>query len=102
MQQDPTFGPLSREKLFDLAAAPFGEALKEIRKHDPLYGLQVGETIKWRVRAVRQARETGFAYVDADTAENAQRLAEALTEDKFCWECDDADDFDIESVEPKR
>lgn len=102
MQQDRVFGPLSREKLQDLAAAPFGAALKEIRKHDPLYGLREGETIKWCVKATREAKEVGYAYVDADSLENATRMTESLTEASFSWNCCEADDFEIDSVEPKR
>jgi len=102
MQQDPIFGPLSREKLQELSAAPYGEALKEIRKHDPLFGLREGETITWRVRATRQAREYGYANVDAASQEEATRIAEKLDEANFSWDCDDADEFEIDTVEPKR
>ncbi len=100
---DPVTGPISREKLQELSAAPFGEALKEIRKHDPFYGIREGEPIVWRVSASRRAREDGIAEVSADSIEKARILAEDLKESDFSWDasCIDTDDFEIEDVEPR-
>jgi hypothetical protein len=102
MQFDPVTGPLTREKLSELVRAPHGQALKEIRKFDPLFGLMEGELIEWRVRASRRAPEDGFATVKADSLEAAKKLAGNLKESDFCWDarCVDVYDFDIEEVEP--
>lgn len=101
MQLDPVTGPISREKLHELAAAPYGEALKEIRKHDPFWGIAPGEKVKFRVNASRKAREEGFATVEAETEEEAKELAKKLRESDFCWDAVgfDTDDFEIERVE---
>jgi hypothetical protein len=95
-------GPITREKLFELAAAPYGEALKEIRKIDPLWGFAPGEKIKFRVTASRYAREEGFATVEAETEEEAKELADKLKESEFSWDAVgfDTEGFEIEGVEP--
>ena len=97
---DPVTGPLSRDELKVLADAPFGAATKAIRKHDPLWGRVPGETFEWDVRATRTTFEVGRATVEAESQEEADRLADELTDDDFSWhvsDCD-ADDFIIETV----
>lgn len=102
--RDPVTGPLSREKLHELADAPFGAALKEIRKFDPLYGIRDGDLVKWRVKATRMAREDGVAEVEAASIEGAKRLAEELDADDFDWDEFNSDigDLEIEDVAPWR
>jgi hypothetical protein len=60
---DPVTGPLTRDELKTLAAAPVGAALRAIRKHDPLYGYPPGTKINWLATFVRE--QEGYAYVKA-------------------------------------
>jgi hypothetical protein len=99
MQFDPVTGPLSREKLHELAAAPFGAATKEIRKHDPLWGLEEGTPIEWKIE-FKQER-TGFAVVKAATEKGALAVADTLPMDEIEWEDDDFG-IEIESAEPNK
>lgn len=94
---NPITGPLHPHELKALAAAPFGEAAKAIRKHDPFWGLADGTKIKWIVRCRRNDR--GDATIMAASQEEADALAEELTGLDIDWDSDD-DDFTILSVTP--
>lgn len=93
---DPVTGPLSRAELAALVAAPFGEAGKAIRKHDPFWGLAAGEKVEWEVKC--KAKKRGVAYVKAASEKEAHKLAEELTDFDVDW--GDDDNFEILSVEP--
>lgn len=91
-------GPLTPDELKALAEAPYGEATKAIRKHDPLFGRKPGEDIRWRVEATNVS--IMVAYVHAENEEEAQRLAEKLN--SCAWKFSRAnEDFEIISVEPQ-
>lgn len=99
---DPVTGPISREELAGLANAPFGEAHKTIRKHDPLWGKKEGEKIEWNVEFEREVTEYACATVKAESEEEARKIAENLKEDDILWD-DDHDPFGsrfIASIEP--
>lgn len=96
MAFDPISGPVPRDEFAKLAAAPFGEALKVIKKYDPLWGLKEGEKLTWRVRA--SSRMHGTAYIEAATQEEADNLADDLSDASFDWECSKFS-IDIDSVE---
>jgi len=89
MSLDPVSGPVPREILKSLVDAPFGEALKTIRKYDPLYGRIEGEPVKWRVHFERELVESGSAIVEASSEKEALEIAELLDENDVSW--DDAD-----------
>lgn len=103
MKLDPSTGPISRDEFAALIAAPFGEARKAIRKHDPLWGRETGEVIKWEVRYSRKVREEGYATVEAATLKEAEKLADKVPCSQISWDIGDSydDDVEIESVEPK-
>lgn len=96
---DPSTGPISRETLQELVAAPFGEATKIIRQYDPQWGRADGEKFKWRVQVERSGADTGVAYIEAANKEEANKLADELTECDVEWNYD-SDSIDIVSVEP--
>lgn len=104
MTPHPSTGPIPPDEFKKLADAPFGAALKTIRKFDPLYGLPPGEKIKWRVTFEREITQEGEAYVMAASKEEAEKLADEIPESKICWD----DDLDGQSnisdftVEPAR
>lgn len=102
MKTDPVSGPLTRDELRALTEAPYGAAVKEIRKHDPLFGLKEGEKIAWRVTA--SARMVGTAHVKAASKEEAEREADELNDAAFDWEPASwpYDDVEITSVEPAK
>lgn len=75
---DPVSGPLSKDELRALVDAPFGQATKIIRRHDPLYGRAPGEKIRWKVRL--EGHMQGTAYVEAATEKEASDLADKITE----------------------
>jgi acyl-CoA reductase-like NAD-dependent aldehyde dehydrogenase len=84
---DPISGPLTRDELRELAAAPFGEAARIIRRFDPLWGRQTeGELIRWRVRFIREVTEEGYAYVEAATKDDAERLADEIPVSQIDWD----------------
>lgn len=87
-QHDPISGPMPREEFQKLVDAPYGAALTEIRKYDPLYGRKPGEKIKWRVTLEREIAEVGTAYIEAETKEDAEKLADKLTEAQIDWEAE--------------
>ncbi len=93
---DPVTGPLTREELAALVAAPYGEATKAIRKHDPFWGLEAGAKIEWKVRC--RSNADGVAYIKAASQKEADALADDLTESDVDWGYDD--DFEVLSVEP--
>lgn len=100
---DPSTGPVPRDEFASFVNAPFGQAVKTIRKYDPLYAREPNEKIKWRARFERKVREDGWATVEASTKEEAQKLANDLPEAKINWDvcCDWGDDGDLISVEPE-
>lgn len=91
------FGPIPRDEFMKLVEAPFGEAIKRIRKWDPLYGRAKGEKIKWKVEC--RGELYGTAYVEAATQEEADKLADDLDCGAVDWG-DGSSDFEIDSVEP--
>ena len=82
-----------------LVDAPFGVATKAIRRHDPLWARPDGEKFEWEIQIRRRGADRGVAYVKASSQEEADKLAEDLTECEIEWDCD-PDDFTIVSVEP--
>ena|SRR6185369_2183282 len=96
MAFDPVTGPISRSEFAELVAAPYGEATKRIRKYDPLYGRAPGEKVRYRVEA--SGRMVGTGYVEASSQEEADRLADELTDASFDWQ-DSGSGFDIILVE---
>lgn len=101
MPLDPVTGPMPREKLKELAAAPAGEAVKIIRQYDPQWGRAPGEKFAWEVRVRRDGADTGVAYVEAASQEEADKLADDLDESEIDWDYS-GDDFFITSVEPQK
>jgi hypothetical protein len=95
---DPVTGPLTREKLKALADAPYGKALREIRKIDPWYGHPPGAKVELVVVATREIE--GAAVVKAADMEEAKKLAERLKVNDFEWETSSwiDDDYDIQSI----
>lgn len=88
MSNDPSTGPIPRDKFKELVDAPFGAAAKEIRKYDPMFGRSEGETIKWRVTVQRDAHDTGTIYIDAKDEDEACELAEEASESDVDWDYD--------------
>lgn len=104
MKHDPVTGPLSRAEFQKLVTAPHGEAVKVIKKFDPLYGLEPGEPIEWWVTFKRSmVTETGRAVVKAATLQEAQKLAEELKANDIDWEPDyrSGDCGEITELEPR-
>lgn len=97
MERDPITGPISRDELKALSAAPFGDAAKAIRKHDPLWGLEDGSEIKWKIEFRRE--QTGYAIVRAATEKGAGLLADKIPADAIEWE---DDDISIETIDPAK
>jgi hypothetical protein len=93
---DPVTGPIPRDKFASIVALPFGQAAKEIQKYDPEWGRGAGEKIRWRVDVERESN-AGVAYVMAENLEQAEKLAEELTEHDIDW--DTRDEFSIEKIE---
>ena len=60
-----------------------------------------GEKFEWEIQIRRRGADRGVAYVKASSQEEADKLAEDLTECEIEWDCD-PDDFTIESVEPSK
>lgn len=97
---DPITGPLSRDEFAECITAPFGEAKKVIRKHDPFWGLSKGEKIDFEVTV--SAIVTGRAIVSASNQEEADSLADKLTEHDVDWGGYGCDDIDVITVEPAK
>jgi hypothetical protein len=98
---DRSTGPVPRAEFADLVNAPFGQAVKVIRKYDPLYGRQPGEKIKWVVQVQEMGRRDGTAEVEAASEKEAEKIAENLSSDDVEWDYDGAD-FRIVSIEPAK
>src|SRR5215475_1218923 len=99
--KDPATGPLTRSKFKALVAAPFGEAGKEIQKHDPFWGLKDGEKVKFDVEI--KAELYGHATVEASSQKEAERLAEKLEVTEIDWEEHYVlDGWSILSVKPRK
>ena len=97
MTNDPSTGPIPREEFKELARAPAGEARKRIRDYDPLWGVREGEKIEWEVICDGQMR--GRVIIKASSQEEADELADNLSDAEIDWECATGD-FDVISVEP--
>jgi hypothetical protein len=95
---DPVSGPIPRDKLKELANAPAGKALREIRKFDPWYGHPPGSKVDICVVATREIE--GAAFVKAANREEAKELAKKLKVRDFQWETSSwiDDDYDIQSI----
>src|SRR5262245_47066979 len=98
LKLDPITGPLTREAFQEAVVAPFGEAKKIIRRFDPMWGRPDGEKFTWRVRV--RGTMFGTAYVEAASEEEANDEACNLRDADIDWN-DQADDFEIDDVEPK-
>lgn len=74
------FGPLSVDEFQQLMTAPHGEAVRQIRKIDPLYGQSAPESElqKWKVTLHQEVTYTYQAIVFASNEQEAKELAEAL------------------------
>jgi hypothetical protein len=99
MASDPSTGPIPKDKFMELVDAPFGEARKVIQKHDPQWGRAEGEKFRWVCEVQRTAGDGGKAYVMAASQEEADDLADDLSESDIHWDSW-ADDFEIISVRP--
>lgn len=97
MERDPITGPISRDELKALSAAPFGDAANAIRKHDPLWGIEEGAPINWKVEFTRE--QTGYAIVKAATEKGAEILAGKLAAHEIEWE---EDDISIGTIDPAK
>lgn len=101
MSHDPVSGPLSREELRELVAAPYGAGLKVLRRYDPMVGRAPGETIKWRVSMYRECIERGWVTVEASSADEAEDIASKLPDAKIEWDdVEPTGEAWIEDVEP--
>jgi hypothetical protein len=96
---DPSTGPVPREVFAKLGEAPFGAAVKIIRRYDPLYGRVEGKKIKWTVLCETNGRRAGTAEVEATSEKAAEKAAENLSYDDVEWDWDE-DDFTIISIKP--
>jgi hypothetical protein len=93
---DPVTGVMPKDEFAALTALPHGEAIKKVRQYDPLFGLKDGEKIRWKVEARADMR--GTAYVQAASQEEANKLADKLSDAAFDW--DTSDHIEIDCVEP--
>jgi len=98
MKYDPVTGPLSREKFAELVAAPYGEAVKEIRKFDPQWGRKPGEKFAWEITATNKME--GRAIIYAADEKEANKIADTIDDGAFDWSSYDSYDIEIISVEP--
>jgi hypothetical protein len=87
---------MPREEFRKLIDAPYGAALKSIRKYDPLFGRAEGEKVKWKVTASQNM--TGTAFVQAADQKEAEALADELGDSQFDWD-GGYGDIDVLSVE---
>jgi hypothetical protein len=101
MSLNPT-GPISAEEMQRIAELPYGKAVTELRKHDPLWGRSSGEAFPWRVRFVETVQMEGFVTVQAKTEKEAIEAAEALAEagKVTCDNFISSDDMDLDYAEP--
>jgi hypothetical protein len=94
-------GPLTVERLKELADAPMGRATKALREHDPMWNRQPGDKIRWKVTFREWVLMEGYKYVEAETEEEAQKLADEIKEDQIdCDEFIKATDFEQFKLEP--
>lgn len=99
---DPVTGPIPREEFKKLVDAPYGEALRRIRKHDPLYGRPPGEKFKWACTFTREVTEEGVGYVMAESEEEAEEMAGKLKESDLHWDVSDRyGSMVLDSVDPE-
>lgn len=96
---DPSTGPIPREKFAELVNLTAGKAREEIQKYDPFWGLQSGGKIEFEV--VVTGRMEGRAYIKASSQKEADALADDLSDSDIDWDYGDGD-FDILSVEPHK
>ena len=102
MVDDPVTGPISKELFKKLADAPFGEATKTIRQHDPLWGRAEGEKIEWIITVQREVTGLGTAIIKAASENEANDLADDLVSSEIDWDDVDINWFEVVSVEPKK
>jgi hypothetical protein len=97
MKHDPITGPMPREKLAELIAAPHGEAQDIIRQYDPFWGLAPGAKIDFEVELC--AEVTGYAVVQAASLEEAKKLAEGLSADEVEFDRHDLGRWTVDHVQ---
>lgn len=95
--KDAVTGVLTRDEFRELVDAPFGKARKEIQKRDPFWGRSEGDKIEFEVRVSSWCE--GRAFVKAASQEEADKLADDLSNAEIDWEYD-SDDYVVLSVEP--
>lgn len=101
MKNDPSTGPIPRERFKEIIAAPFGEAAKAIREYDPQWGRADGEKFEWKITVSRCGSDQGTAIVKASSEEEANEEADNLSESDIDWD-DFANGFQVVSVEPNK
>lgn len=95
---DPATGPIPRDKFYALVSAPAGAAKKFIRKYDPFFGRAPGEKVRWLVTYTKEVE--GYAYVEAESKEEATKLGKNLRDDEVEYDThDDGCRGDFISVE---
>src|SRR5690606_16108210 len=79
-------GPIPADKFRELVDAPFGAAARAIRQYDPLWGRSEGEKIRWSVRLSMDCPMVASVTIEAETADEAENLAYAMSPHSFEWE----------------
>lgn len=91
-------GPISPEELQRIAELPYGQAQRELRKHDPMYGVKPGDKIKFTVELVTHARLRAYTTVEAESEEEAMKIAEKISPHNLDFEYDGDGRDDVEAV----
>jgi hypothetical protein len=98
---DPISGPVPRDVFKTLVSVPYGKAREVIRKYDPMWGVEEGEKVRWKVTCYYT--HVGVAYVEAANQEEADDLANDLLDSDFSFDYGngDIDIIDVELDVPK-
>lgn|SRR5690348_13390221 len=97
---DRVTGPLSRKEFEECVRAPYGEAVKVIRRYDPQYGRAPGEKFPWKVKC--RCEMYGEAIVMAADEKEANKLADELTDAAVDWMYGHESELEVTSVEPDK
>lgn len=81
-------GPLTIDRLKELADAPMGAATKALREHDPLWGRALGEKIKWRIEYEQCVTMGGYKIIEAESEDEAMKIFDKMEDSEL-----DPDEF---------
>lgn len=101
MDRAKAWGGMTEADIEAAIGAPAGEAVRIIRKYDPLFGREIGNANRYKVSICRTTAllERAEVVVEADSPEKAREAVKLMDMNAFRWREVDTDvEYETEGV----